>query len=218
MSPRLHICLAAFSILAGATLARAEPSQPLPAQLSARQGRLVVDLDLASAYSPDLQKQLSNGLTNVIALHVGLVPERGREPVALYGREIDVLFDVWEESYGVVIRDPSSPRGRTRSFRSFPELRAFLNDLREVDLGPTAGLGSGTWVVETRLELNPVSKELLERTREFMANPASTGRGGSPSRSVLGTMASYLLERTGPGQQSLVHRTRSFTSRDVTVR
>jgi hypothetical protein len=84
-----------------------------------------------------------------------------------------------------------------------------------VDLGPVSELGSGRWVLQTRVEVNPVSKELLERTREFIANPAAAGRGGGPSRSVLGTMASYLLRGADPGADVHLFRSGPFTAGDV---
>jgi hypothetical protein len=116
------------------------------------------------------------------------------------------------------VNDPASPRGRARTFRRFEELRAFLADGRDLDLGPVAGLGGARWVLQTRVEVNPVSKELLQRTREFIANPSAGGRGGTPSRSVLGAMASYLLKGTDPGADVHLFRTPSFTARELGLR
>lgn len=211
----LAVALAALA--PRAALAHEAPSA-LPSAVEARGARLTVTLDLGPAFPPGLQKQLSNGLTNVIAIHVALLPERGQEPAALYGREVDVLYDVWEETYGVTVKDPASPRGRQRSFRRFDELSAFLAEARAIDLGPISELGGASWVVQTRIELNPVSKELLERTREFIANPSAAGRTGGPSRSVLGAMASYLLKGADPGADAHVFRTPPFSAREVAAR
>jgi hypothetical protein len=202
-----------------ATLAAAhEVPRSLRTTVGAQGGRLVATVDLAPAFPPDLRKRVSNGLTSVVALHVALLPEGGGEPVALFGREIDVLYDVWEERWTATVKDPSAPRGRSRTFDHWEELSAFLHEARGVDLGPVGELGDGRWVAQTRLELNPVSKELLERTREFIANPAAAGRGGSPSRSVLGAMASYLLRGADPGSDVHVFRSAPFTARDVRPR
>lgn len=214
-APARRAAIVAALLAAGA--ARADAVRAPPGALEAREGRVLATLDLAPAYPRDLQKQLSNGLTNVIALHVALLPERGDEPAALFGREIDVLYDVWEESYGVVVKDPATPRGRTLVFQSFGKLRAFLSEARGVDLGPLSVLDGGRWVIQTRVELNPVSKELLEKTREFIANPAATARGG-PSRSVLGAFASYLLKGADPGADVHMFRSAPFTAREVASR
>ena len=205
----------ALALLLGAVLAAGHDApRALPWSVEARAGRVVATVDLAPAFPPDLQRLLSNGLTNVIALHLALLPERGDEPVALYGREVDVLYDVWEETYGVTVKDPATPAGRVRTFARFDELRAFLAEARAVDLGPLDELDAERWVLQTRLEVNPVSRELLARTREFIANPAA-GRGGTPSRSVLGAMASYLLKDADPGVDVHLFRSPPFTAREL---
>ncbi len=188
----------------------------LPFVVELRGTRVVATLDLAPALPPSLQRLLSNGLTNVIALHVALEPDRGGDPVALFAREVDVLYDVWEETWGVTVKD-AGQAWRTLTFRRFDELRAFLADARDLDLGPAAELGGGRWVLQTRVEVNPVSKELLERTREFIANPTAAGRG-VPSRSILGAMASYLLRGADPGADVHQFRTPPFTAHDLVRR
>jgi len=200
--------------LAASTLAHDAP-QLLAGSFQARSGRLVASLDLAPAFRTDLKKQLSNGLRNVIALNVALLPEDGQDALALYVREIDVLYDVWDGSYGVTIKDSTNPRGRTHTFQRFEELQAFLTEARAVDLVPLSELGARRWILQTRVELNPISKELLERTREFIANPTAGGRSGIPSRSILGAMASYLLKSADSGANVGVFRTRPFTASEL---
>jgi len=191
-----------------------EAPASLPWSPQARGGRLVAAFDLGPAFPPNLQRLLSNGLTDVIALHFSLVPERGGDPIALQARTIDVLYDVWDETYGVTVKDTATPHGRSRKFGRFEDLRAFLVDARDVDLGPAGELGEGRWVLLTRVEVNPVSKELLERTREFIAT-AATGRGAAPSRSVLGAMASFFLRGAEPGADVHLFRSAPFTVREL---
>jgi hypothetical protein len=193
------------------------PAAPFVAWIALRDDTLRAAVDLAPALPPDLERQLGNGLTNVLAVHVAVVPARGGTPAAIWGREVQVLYDVWDETYGVVLRDPAAPRGRRLTFQAYPDLRRFLAELTGVELGPAAALGAGTWSLHARLELNPVSKELLERTRELIANPAAGARGG-PSRSVLGAMASYLLREPPPGTEVRALRSPPFTAGELEAR
>jgi uncharacterized membrane protein len=191
----------------------------LTVSLEARAGRLVASVDLAPAYPPDLRRQLGSGLTNVIALHFSVLPEHGDEPIAIYAREIDVLYDVWEETFGVTVKDRQSPQGRRLTFADWRTLSAFLASARDLDVAALSALGSERLVLVTRIEVNPVSKELLDRTRELIANPAAGSRApGSPSRSVLGAMASYLLRRADTGSDVHFFRSRPFAIRDGVVR
>ena len=215
--PRVAVPLAVAALLTFTAAAHDGPAA-LPWAVQAREGRIAVDVDLAPAFPPELQRLLSNGLTHVIALYVAVLPEDDDRPAALFARVIEVLYDVWDESYRVTIKDPATPRGRSRTFRRFDELRVFLADARDVDLGPVTGLGKGRWVLQTRVEVNPVSKELLDRTREFIANPGAGGRGGTPPRSVLGAMASYLRRGADPGADAHVFRSPPFTVRELGLR
>jgi len=67
------------------------------------------------------------------------------------------------------------------------------------------------------VEVNPVSKEQLLRTREFISNPAGGSRGGG-SRSVLGAMASFLLREPAPGSDVHVFRSRPLVRGEVQSR
>lgn len=206
---------AAAALVAGCWAALAAAA-PLDAHLAARGGELTAALGLAPAFPADLERRLGNGLTNVVALHVTLAPEAGGAPAALWAREVQVLYDVWEETFGVVVRDPATPRGRRLTFPTFHELRRFLFDVR-VPLGPAAALGEARWVVAARVELNPVSRELVERTRELIANPAAGGRTG-PSRSVLGAMAGFLLREPPAGAEVRALRSAPFDAAEVRAR
>lgn len=221
MNRRALLAAALLPVLAALAAPRAASAAApgvLEARFESRQGRLSGTVDLAPAFPADLERLLGNGLTNVIAVHLALAPARGGEPVAVWAREIQVLYDVWEETYGVVVRDPAAPRGRRLTMATFAELRRFLSDVKGAALGPAAVLGTETWVVSARVELNPVSKELLDRTRELIANPSAASRAGGPSRSVLGAMASYLLREPPPGAEVRVLRSRPFVAAEVTSR
>lgn len=191
--------------------------QDFPGSLSVRQERLVASLDLSAAFPPGLERELRDGLTHVVAVHVSVMPAAGGPPLSVWAREIEVLWDVWEERFGVSATDPEHPRGRSLQLPGWAALRDFLAEARDLDLGAAVALGDGTWVLVARVELNPV-KELLERTRELIGGPRAGSRpaGGSPS--VLGAMASYLLGGAEANAEARFFRSRPFRVRDGAVR
>lgn len=218
MSARRPLVVLATILFACQALAEEAPPT-LATSFEIRSGRLVASMDLTTAYHPELRKKLSNGLTNVIALHFSILPERGDEPIAFFAREIDVLYDVWEESYGVTVKDALTPRGRRLAFANWEALRAFLVSVKELDIVSLSNLGNERWILVSRIEVNPVSQELLDRTREWMTNPASGSRApGTTSRSMLGTMASYLLQRADASGDVHLFRSPPFSVRDGAIR
>lgn len=216
---RAALGVALLLALAAGPAHAAPAAAPLPVTLSARNGRVLATLDLSAVLAPGLERQLGNGLTNVVAVLITVAPAHGGEPLQLYGRVIEILFDVWDETYAVTVKDRRAPAGMRLVLRDFAALRALLAQERDLDLGPLAALPRRPLVLEARVELNPVSKEQLQRTREYIANPGAGSRpGGAPSRSVLGAVASFLLREPDPGSD--VHRLRSrpFTPAEVTAR
>jgi hypothetical protein len=211
--------LAAAAVVAAlAAPARAPAAEPLRVEAAERAGRLVASFDVGAAFPPTIERQLGNGLLNVVAIVASVVPERGGDPVALGGRVVEIVYDVWEETYAVTVKDTRTPAGRRAVLRDFAALRAFLSKQGDLDLGPAGALGTGRWVVEARVELNPVSKDDLERTREFIANPAGPARPGGGSRSVLAAMASFLLREPAEGEEFHLLRSRPFTAAELRPR
>lgn len=209
----------ALALLLAAARAGAAPAA-LPVALAAREGHLVATLDLSSVFTQSMERQLGNGLTNLVAVYVTVLPEQGGEPVAFYGRMIDILYDVWEETYAVTVKDRRAPAGMRLVLADFRALRGLLAHERDVDLGAVAALPPGRLVIEARVEVNPVSREQLQRTREYIANPAGGGArpGGGGSRSVLGAVASFLLREPDPGGEVHLLRSKPFTVGEVAPR
>jgi hypothetical protein len=216
--PRALRAAAAAGLAALALGASAATPAPLAVQLSQHDGRLVATIDLSAAFPPSLEHELGNGLTNVIAVYVTVTPAGGRHPALLYGRVVEILFDVWEETYAVTVKDPHVPQGVRLALPDFKALRRFLAQERDLDLGPTALLPPDGFFVEARVEVNPVSKEQLQRTREFIANPAGGSRAQGGSRSVLGAMASFLLREPDAGTDVTLFRTGPLDRREVKAR
>ncbi|HET9552694.1 MAG TPA: hypothetical protein VFP50_06980 [Anaeromyxobacteraceae bacterium] len=206
------------ALLAAPAGAAAATPDPLPATVASARGRIAVSLDLSAAFAPALERRLGNGLTNVVTVFVALVPEADGEPVAVTGRFVEVLYDVWDEAYAVTIRDARLSRPVRRTAGDFAALRRLLADGRDLDLGPAALLPAGPFHVEARVEINPVSRELMQRTRELLANPAAGTRPGAGTRSVLGAMAGYLLREPDAGDDVHLLRSRVLARGDVVTR
>ncbi|HSD22436.1 MAG TPA: hypothetical protein VLC54_20470 [Anaeromyxobacter sp.] len=207
--PTARLALAALAIAVALRVDAATP-EPLPTLLSARAGRMEASVDLSAAFPAGTERDFGNGLTNVVAIYVSVVPDGARSPVALYGRVVEILFDVWEETYAVTVKDPRAPQGVHQVLPDFAALRRFLSETRGVDLGPTRALPSSSYHLEARVEVNPVSREQLQRTREYIANPSAGTRTSGGTRSVLGAVASFLLREPDPGSDVHLFRSRSF--------
>ncbi len=207
--PSARLLLAALATTAALRAVAATP-EPLPALLATRGGRVEATVDLSAAFPARTERDFGNGLTNVVAIYVSVVRDGSRAPVAIHGRVVEILFDVWEETYSVTVKEPRAPQGVRHVLRDFAALRRFLSEARAVDLGPVRALPASPYHLEARVEVNPVSREQLQRTREYIANPAAGTRTSGGTRSVLGAVASFLLREPDPGSDVHLFRSRSF--------
>ncbi len=214
---RLRIAIACWGLLAGLLLsgratAAAPPEGTLVFRLVPVKGRAVASLDLSAVFGPSRREEFGNGLTNVVEIYTSVLPAGGGAATAIHGRIVEILFDVWEETYAVTVKDPEHPSGRRLMLPSFAALSTFLSDQRDVDLGDVSSLPAD-FTVEVRVEVNPVSKEQLQRTREYIA--AAAGNRPSGSRSVLGAVASFLLRQPAAGSDVHVYRSAALTRAGV---
>lgn len=212
-----RVTLVAAALAAGlaAGAGRAEPQEAAVIRLAQVKGQLIAAEDLSSVFGPGRQKEFSNGLTNVVEIYTSVVPARGGGAVVIHGRIIEILFDVWEETYAVVVKDGHAG-DRRYVLPSFEALRSFLAEERDVGLGPVASLPEG-FLVEIRVEVNPISKEQLQRTREYIAAASGASRP-SGSRSVLGAVASFLLREPDAGSDVHLFRSEPFTRSGLSSR
>ena len=171
-------------------------------------GRTEAAVDLSEVFGPGREREFGNGLDNVVEIYTSVVPAGGGPPASLHGRIVEILFDVWEETYAVTVKDPEHPAGRRLILRNFAALRAFLSDQQGLDLGPAEALPDA-FRVEVRVEVNPISREQLQRTREYIA--AASGSRQSGSRSVLGAVASFLLREPNAGSDVHLFRSAPLT-------
>lgn len=199
---------ALLALLAASALPSRAAGTPLPVVLATRGGRLTAAVDLGPLLPAGLPDQMGNGLRNVVAVFVGVVPVGADAPTAAFARVVEVLYDVWEETWLVTVRDPQSPAGRRQVLRSAAELRQLLAHVADGDLGPASALPTGRFTVDVRIDVNPISPELLARTRQYLAGASGPGRG---SRSVLGTVAGFLLREPGDDGEVLLFRSLALT-------
>ena len=209
----------ALVVVAGIALAARDssgaPESSLAIRLLPVKDHAVATLDLSGFFGPGRQQEFGNGLTNLVEVYTSVLPAGGGAPSSIHGRIVEILYDVWEETYAVTVKDAEHPLGRRLMLPTFAALRSFLSEQRDVDLGPLSALPD-EFVVEVRVEVNPVSKEQLQRTREYIA--AAAGSRSTGSRSVLGAVASFLLREPDAGSDVHVFRSSPFTRSGVAPR
>ena len=181
----LGVLLGALAVGSGPGVARAEDEPaPLNAELGVVEGAVTARYEVTSAFTEDFRKRLSGGLTSRVLIEtLVLGPDDG--PLMAQVRTCELRLDVWDDLVYARILD--SARVTRRTYQLIDDaLRAC--GVVDIAVGEASALEYGRgYRVQATVSLNPVSEELLERTREFTSNPRGT-TGGRP-RAFFGAVA-----------------------------
>ncbi len=162
-----------------------EETAPIRVTL-ARGSRIVTaSYDVTSAFTEQFRKRLNGGILSTVEIQMKLLDSDNVE-VASTSRRCDLRLDIWDDVLLVRIQDPE--RTQRHRFIAVDEgLRSCGNvDRIMIADGALLTRPSG-YHLYVAVNLNPVSEELLERSREFSSNPRGSSGGRPPS--LLGGVA-----------------------------
>lgn len=206
MGRRAHVWLLALALGLSARPAAADEPAPLGAELRVVGKTVATRFDVTSAFTEDFRKRLRGGLTSRVLIESLLLGPGPDEALLARVRSCEMRLDVWDELIYVRIRDAT--RVRRRTFRLIDDA---LRACGRVDtaLGEAAVLTADTgYRVQATVSLNPVSDELLERSREFTSNPRGT-TGGRP-RAFFGAVARLFRSKSDITGTTFVFRSRAL--------
>lgn len=177
-----------------------EEAAPVDVRLSATGQLVTASFDVTSAFTETFRRRLGGGLTSRVLIEVELVDASGTS-VATTVRACQLRLDVWDDVLFVAVTDADRTR-RNKFVLTDDALRA-CGRVEDVPITERSLLGkrSGYRLI-ARVALNPVSSEVLDRTREFMANPRGTSGAGARPRAFFGAVAKlFRSDSTASGER-----------------
>jgi hypothetical protein len=183
-----------------------------PAALPPRQANYAWDQDMLRASfsyrdvmsDPALLKKMSSGLPMVIAMRAYLFRQGEDTPVQLAGRVCRVAYDLWDEVYRIHVSEPERERDQAAVLDGVLRICTEARDLPIERRGKlTAGEPYFLGVV---VDVNPVSQEMVEQIRRWIARPTgSTGIG--PSDALFGGFVQLFVRQIATSDKTLTFRT-----------
>ncbi len=192
------------------------PQQPThPAALAPRQANYAWDGNLLRASfsyrdvlgDPELLKKVSSGLPTTIVMRAYVYREGEDTPVALAPRVCRVQYDLWDDVYRIHVIEPERERDQAAVIGTVLRLCTEARDLPVVrrDL-LVAGRPYFLGVV---VEVNPVSQEMVEQMRRWIARPTgSTGIG--PGDALFGGFVQLFVRQIATSDKTITFRTQSI--------
>jgi hypothetical protein len=200
---------------AQAQQATAPPPLANPSALPIRQANYNWDQDLLRAsfsfkdmLDAALQKKLSNGLVTRVVMVARLYIDGQTTPVAFPIRVCTVHYDLWEDVYQMHISDPEHERDLAGVFEGVVRNCFEVRDLPVVHRGLlTPGQ---PYFLGVEVEVNPVSKEMLEQMQKWIARPTGN-RDISSGDALFGGFVRLFVGQIGNSDKTLTFKTQSIT-------
>lgn len=197
------ILLALFLTGAAKDAVADEPPPPRGAtfEWNTAHKELYVSLSFRDVVDDEIQRKLSRGLPTTIVF-TGAVFRRGaKTPVSTTVQTCKITWHVWDEAYRVEVTRPDGSRTRwTTTLEGVLRRCAEVNRLlaatnKELAFGMPVTL-------RARVEVNPLSAEILEKIKLWVSRPARTGTA-APGDALFSTFTGLFMQRVGDAERTL---------------
>ncbi len=190
--------LLAFTGLVGLAFAQEEPA-PLNVRLGLNGNTVTASFDVTGAFTESFRRRMSGGLTSRVLIEIELEDSSGNA-IATEVRACQLRLDIWDDVLYVAVTD--AERTRRKTYVLTDEAVKACGIVENTPIADaTLLVRQAGYRLIVRVALNPVSPEVLERTREFMANPRGTeGRPGG----FFSAVAKLFRSESGSGGERFI--------------
>lgn len=180
-----------------------EPPSTRPAHFEWTQQRdeLLLSMSFRDVVDARIRRKLSRGLPTTIVLTAALYRPGTEEPLATTAQTCKVTWHVWHEAYRVQTTRPSGSRTRWTTtlegvLRRCAETHGLLVATNEQV--PT----DAPVYLRGRIQINPVSPELLKKIKRWVSRPVRTGTA-APGDALFSTFTGLFMRRIGEAEKTL---------------
>jgi len=171
-------------------------------------GLLYLDLLFRDIVDANLQSKLSRGLPTTIVLTAAIYRAGTPRPLSTTAQTCKVTWHVWEEAYLVEVMRPGSAR---QSWTTTTEgVIRRCTEVRHLLAGDALQIPSGVPLVAAgKIQVNPVSAELLQKIKRWVMRPSATGTA-APGDALFSTFTGLFLQRIGDAERQQKFATRAL--------
>jgi hypothetical protein len=187
------VVLTSALVVAPARAWAADPAPPREVGFATKTGRLTASVGLQDLFGEAERQRLKSGFATRVLIRAALEEASTGEPIAVAVQRAEIVYDIWDEKYGVRTSDGLGIERRAVTPTADEAIwRAAV--LVEVPLIETARLRPGTeYVLAVRGDLNPISEDLLIEVRRWLVQPARGQRRLGAGDSFFGSFVSIFV-------------------------
>ncbi len=154
---------------------------------------LLASFTFRDAFTPAIKEKLTSGLPTRVVLQINLERQGQKKPLTYWVRSATIVYDLWEEVFIVTVEDD---RGRRRAKANSPEKAIELaGTLVRTRVSRLVGQLPGVYRFRALIEVNPVSKEMVENIRRWLARPSAGKSGVDTQSNFFGSFVGIFVDR-----------------------
>ena len=186
------VLVSALAVAASSARA-ADPAPPREVGFATKNGRLTVSVGLQDLFGEAERQRLKSGFATRVLIRAALEEVSTGDPVAVTVQRAEIVYDIWDEKYGVRTSDGLGVERRAVAPTADEAIwRAAV--LIEVPVIEAARLRPGAaYVLAVRGDLNPISEDLLIEVRRWLVQPARGQRRLGAGDSFFGSFVSIFV-------------------------
>lgn len=167
---------------------------------------LFLSLGFREIIDSRIQEKLRRGLPTTIVLTATIYRGAGGEPLSTTAQTCKVTWHVWEEAYRVEVTRPGSSQVRWTT--TIEGVLRRCAEVRRLLAGDRSQIPADVPLVATgKIQVNPISPEVLKKIQRWVMRPASTGTA-APGDALFSTFTGLFLQRVGDAEREVKFVTR----------
>lgn len=176
-------------------------------------GWVAMTVSFRDVVNKKIRRKLLSGLPTTIAMRAYVFPDKEGQPVALSAQTCKVVFDLWDEVFRIDLRRAGS-RKQTVAANVEGVLRRCAESKRLPVVALKVVSPGKRYFVGVLVEVNPLSKEMVERIRRWVARPKGAGAVG-PGDSLFGSFVGLFITQVPEADRVVGFRTQPFVPSTV---
>jgi len=205
VKPR-RIAIALVVLLTSFALADDDTIDVVHMQLVERGDYLVVTTKIQKLFDEPAYAALSTGFASTIVINTFVYPQNGNDPISAQKVVRSVVYDIWDETYIVVLETSAKPV--KVKFQS--EALKLLTNIDGLPIAPLADLPiEDIFYLRMNVLLNPVDKKTLAEVQRWLSQ--GTGGGLDRGGEFFGSFVSVFVHpKIGDADRVLQLRSQPF--------
>ncbi len=168
---------------------------------------LYVSLSIRDVVDASIQKKMRQGLPTTIVLTATLYRTGSSEPLATTAQTCKVTWHVWEEAFRIEVTRPGQSRAQWTT--TMEGVLRRCADVQRLLAGNSDQVPFGaTLYMHAKVQVNPVSKDLLAKIKRWVSRPSGTGTA-APGDALFSTFTGLFLQRIGDADRELKFTTKT---------